>query len=283
MTGEPILVAGVRARNEASILAETVPLLLRHCDAVVVLDNGSTDDTATVARDVGARVLAYRPPFYHEALERTVLNHLCQHVASELADGDLSRCYELYADSDEVWDGDLRAELETIHAADDGGALAWNFRMYDLRLCLAAPKEHLLASPLYPHRRWCEPFFRRTPKLFRLDGPLTVEPFREHHTPLPAGGFPQGSVRRTDVPIRHFGLCRSIADFEGKRERYTTQHAGQAYDVEWQQAKAVLAPEHLRVWEPGGPPPADATECHLGSNVAKRDLEHRERIISSVW
>jgi len=47
-------------------------------------------------------------------LERTILNYLCQFVASGVADGDLSRCYGLYADADEVWDGDLRAELEAI-------------------------------------------------------------------------------------------------------------------------------------------------------------------------
>jgi len=281
MPGEAIVVAGVRAKNEASILGETLPLLLRHCDAVVVLDNGSTDDTAAVAAQCGCHVLCYRPPFYHEALERTILNHLCQFVAAGLAEGDLSRCYELSADADEVWDGDLRAEVEAVHAGHDSGAFAWRFPLYDLRLCSAAPEEHLVVSPLYPHRCWAEPFFRRIPRLWRLDGPLVVFPFREHHTTLP--NFPAGSVRQATTPVRHYGLCRSVADFEAKRERYSTgQHAGQAYSREWELAHAVIDREHLVRWEPGAPPPA-GVECHLGSNVAKRDPDNRDRIISAVW
>lgn len=48
------------AKNEAEGLAKTLPLLSEHWPGaeVVVVDDGSTDDTASVARGLGARVLS---------------------------------------------------------------------------------------------------------------------------------------------------------------------------------------------------------------------------------
>jgi glycosyltransferase involved in cell wall biosynthesis len=264
-------VAAVRAQNEADILHETLPLLLAHCDDVVLLDNGSDDDTAGIARAAGARVLEYSPPFYHEALERTMLYHLAKFVGADLI---------LSADSDEAWEGDLRAEAERLHSGDRRST-AWTFPLYDLRLCDAAPEEHAVTSPLHPNRRWTEPFFRRIPRLFRAGVCLVVQPFHEHHTTIPK--IPRSMLGQAATPIRHYGLCRSIADFEGKRRRYTAQHRGQAYDDVWRKARAVIPAEHLREWPPGAPPPADAVEVHLGSNVAKYALGDRSKIVSPVW
>lgn len=276
------LVAAMRAKNESAIIAETIPRLLKQCDAVVVLDNGSTDDTGPHARDLGARVLRYVPHAYHEGLERTILYCLARFAASELAGGD-DDLYVLSADADEVWDGDLRAECERATAKSPPHVGAWTFPLYDLRLCDAAPEEHQLSFPLVPNRVWAEPFFRRIPRLFLADESrcLVVWPFREHHTTIPR--VEAGCVMHLATPVRHYGLCRSVADFEDKRRRYTTQHRGEAYDAEWRQAKAVIPSNLLRRWEPGTVPPSDAVECHVGSNVAKRDPKDRSRILSEVW
>lgn len=52
----------VPARDEAANLATTVPALLgQGADAVVVLDDASTDATAQIANDAGARVVPGRP------------------------------------------------------------------------------------------------------------------------------------------------------------------------------------------------------------------------------
>jgi len=265
------LVAAVRAKDEADILEETLPRLVEQCDEVVLLNNGSTDDTGDVARALGARVLDFVPHDYHEALERTISYNLARFVGADMI---------LSADADEIWEDGLREEAERLHD-EERTRTAWTFPLYDLRFCDGAPDEHQLASGLYVNRQWVEPFYRRIPRLFRAGICLTVWPFQEHHTTIPR--VPPSMLGASTVPIRHYGLCRSIGEFERKRARYTGQHAGRAYDEVWQKARAVIPEEHLRRWPPGEAPPADAVEVHLGSNVAKYALDDRSKIISEVW
>ncbi len=57
------------ARNEASRVAETVRRTAPHVDEVLVVDDGSADDTAAVARAAGARVVSQPPSGYIAALK----------------------------------------------------------------------------------------------------------------------------------------------------------------------------------------------------------------------
>jgi len=47
----------IPCKNEAKIIASTIKNVPKYIDEVVVVDNGSTDTTAKVARDAGARVI----------------------------------------------------------------------------------------------------------------------------------------------------------------------------------------------------------------------------------
>ena len=49
--------AVIPARNEAGAIATVVKGVRPHVDEVIVVDDGSTDDTATFARDAGARIV----------------------------------------------------------------------------------------------------------------------------------------------------------------------------------------------------------------------------------
>ncbi len=57
----PDAVAVVPAHNESATVAEVVRAAARHLDAVLVIDDGSTDDTARVATDAGAAVHSLSP------------------------------------------------------------------------------------------------------------------------------------------------------------------------------------------------------------------------------
>jgi glycosyltransferase involved in cell wall biosynthesis len=53
------VVAGVPAFNEEGTIAKVVTRARRHSDAVVVVDDGSTDDTALIAKALGAEVVSH--------------------------------------------------------------------------------------------------------------------------------------------------------------------------------------------------------------------------------
>lgn len=72
------------------------------CDDVIVVDSGSTDDTVTIARAAGARVLQRR--FDSFAGQR---NHA-------MTSADIRNQWTLHLDADEVVTAELRAELQAL-------------------------------------------------------------------------------------------------------------------------------------------------------------------------
>lgn len=74
MTSGPIVVAVIPARNEEGAIGRVVAALPRDLvRRVVVVDNGSTDGTAAVARAAGAEVVALAQPGYGRACAAGVL------------------------------------------------------------------------------------------------------------------------------------------------------------------------------------------------------------------
>lgn len=51
------MIVGIPAYNEESCIARTILRTRKHANKIVVVDNGSTDDTAAIAESLGAFVL----------------------------------------------------------------------------------------------------------------------------------------------------------------------------------------------------------------------------------
>ncbi len=95
----PTLTAALVVQNEATHLSQLLPRL-RWADEVLVVDGGSSDATATVARELGARVVAR--PFDHFAAQRN--------FGHRLAQGD----WLLWIDADERPQRGLEDELRRV-------------------------------------------------------------------------------------------------------------------------------------------------------------------------
>jgi glycosyltransferase involved in cell wall biosynthesis len=57
---EPLLSAAMIVRDEASRLPECLQSIREVVDEIVIVDTGSTDETVSIARSFGARVLVHR-------------------------------------------------------------------------------------------------------------------------------------------------------------------------------------------------------------------------------
>ncbi|MFW9854982.1 MAG: glycosyltransferase family 2 protein [Candidatus Thorarchaeota archaeon] len=63
----PDMIVLIPAKNEETALAFLLPRLLKRVKQVLVVDNGSEDQTAKVARDVGVQVITEKRPGYGSA------------------------------------------------------------------------------------------------------------------------------------------------------------------------------------------------------------------------
>ena len=95
-------------RNEAAVLAKSLDSLVGAVDELVVVDTGSEDDTAQIARSRGARVVSHE---WREDFSE----------ARNFALGELTADWVVFLDADEYFTpetrGRLRAEIEAADAA----------------------------------------------------------------------------------------------------------------------------------------------------------------------
>lgn len=123
----PGMTAVVRVRNEARALPWTLPPLLRAVDRVVVVDNGSSDGTARVARELGAhQVVSY--PF---AVARCGSEHLATpersvHSLAYFYNWSFAHVRTTYALK---WDGDMVLSELAVRALRD---LAWQLESTEM-------------------------------------------------------------------------------------------------------------------------------------------------------
>ncbi len=89
----------IPAKNEEKMIAGAIKSLL-WCDEIIVVDNGSTDDTITIAKKMGAKVI--------ECESKEIDFSKPRNMGAKEASGD----WLLYVDADERATEELRVEIE---------------------------------------------------------------------------------------------------------------------------------------------------------------------------
>lgn len=209
-TANPLPLSGVViAFNEADRIRRCVASLVPLCSEVLVLDSGSTDATAAIASEAGARVV--QQPWLGFAAQKN--------TAIAMA----TQPWVLLLDADEWLDerapGAIRLLFETgkIDTAD-----VWRLHL----------RTHFLGTVLAHGGRGSEPVDR----LFRAD-----MRYRDAlvHEALALSGKRIGTVR---ARIEH-DTARSEAHYASKLDRYAALWAQQRH-AEGRRASALSAPLH---------------------------------------
>ena len=66
---KPIIIAGMPMYNEEETIGTVVTMTLKHVDAVICIDDGSSDSSARIAEACGAIVVRHRINSYGGAFE----------------------------------------------------------------------------------------------------------------------------------------------------------------------------------------------------------------------
>ena len=134
---EPVLYGMMNVRNEGEWIKEAIHALLQICDLVFVLDDDSTDDTLTVCKSFGPRVLTWskkdpsndmdravrdRYPYSDFAADKNFLYDRILHLLPSALINQVSPYWVVAMDGDEVLESplDLREEVQlrtTEHGA----------------------------------------------------------------------------------------------------------------------------------------------------------------------
>ena len=201
-------------KDEADVLALSLPDALRWSDKVIVIDNGSTDGTWELVQRLAANdprvvpFMRYEGPFHIGLRARAF-----RAFRHEMRCGDWW-CVRL--DADEFFPGDVRAFLARVpwyrstvkkqsidyvvtHEDLDEGLLSGDF---------ATDRERLHYA--LPHMRAERRFMRHSPLLVWLDR------WRYPH--------PWGSVAREQIPVDHYQY-RSVAQMQ---RRYANRQQAKA-------------------------------------------------------
>ena len=153
--GEPMslkIVAIAMAYNEGDIVAETVRQTLGWADDFVILDHGSTDDTAELAYQAGALVMHSERSEFHEGLRQPTLESAQGLGADWVVRVDIDEQYWLIDDGQAVHP---RAAIEHAHEAGASCVRALQAEFWitldDVRRGLILEKETI---PVLKRRRW---------------------------------------------------------------------------------------------------------------------------------
>jgi glycosyltransferase involved in cell wall biosynthesis len=196
---EVTICAVVLTLNEEKLLGRCLDSL-GWADDLVVIDSGSTDQTAQVARECGARVLTHKqlPPFLIAEQRNWALDH-------SQTDCD----WVIFFDADETVGDELTAELHRIlaspqtHDAYDLTPRYWYLGAW-MRRCMNYPNWH--------------------PRLVRRNAGVRF-----------AGGvwehFEVGhAVGRVETPYEHFGNSKGLSEWVERHDRYSDWEAKSVFE-----------------------------------------------------
>ncbi len=190
---EPVPISAVvLSHNEAANLPRCLRAL-RGCAEIVVVDDGSTDDSPRIAADCGARVVAH--PFTSFADQRNWA----------MAEAGLHNAWALHLDADEVITPALLEEIRARLASMAPGAAGFFARKVMLG------EKWLKHSADYP-------VF--VPRLLHRDGPRFA--MRGHGDVL--ASEPAESVFFAE-PMLHYNFSKGWADWRARHRRYAAAEA----------------------------------------------------------
>ena len=181
-------------RDEAEHLAACLASVEALCDAMIVVDTGSVDATADIARSFGATVLDHEWNDDFAAARNAALPY----VESD---------FLLVLDADERLAGEAHAIIREALARDD----------FDLGLLPLSHARHLAAPPdavLAGAERLGDPV--RVPRLIRMHPALRWE--GRVHENVDAWAKSR-VVRDVDAPIVHYGACEEAREARDKNAR----------------------------------------------------------------
>lgn len=125
-----MILVGIPALNESKNIRKVVLGSLMYADSVLVVDDGSTDDTAEIARDAGAAVISHPVNWGMGAAENTILRFASGWMADDdiliTLDGDGQH----FPDDIPKMAGKLREGYDVVNGSrlyrkDEPGPTAW--------------------------------------------------------------------------------------------------------------------------------------------------------------
>jgi glycosyltransferase involved in cell wall biosynthesis len=179
------LTAGIRVKNGEPWAEECLASLSRFVDAIVILDDGSTDNTVQICRSFGKvqHLLRWPKSFFHEGIDRNVVLAMAKDTEPD---------WIVIVDIDEVFEDRIVDVIDGMMSQDQ--YVAWGFRM----LHFWRGKSHFRMDGTWGN----ETRHHIHPRLFRNQPAI-------HFPPQPIHGAHilglEGRAALADVFIRHYG------------------------------------------------------------------------------
>ena len=235
------------ARNAAAELPGYLSSAERWCDAVVALDDGSTDETAGILAEAPLveRVLTNAPREGWEGWDDADNRRRLLEAAEELDPGWIA-----FVDADERLDPEDAEALREFLATEALPGCAYGLRH---------------------HRMWgdafCDPRFDYVYRLFAYRPGLELPADRLHFHPVPVS-IPAGARVRTTIRLKHFAAA-SEELLSARLEKYRAADPEGRYATNFGRLAEVPDAELLVPWErrPRGMPALEAVTARSSEEM----------------
>lgn len=244
----PLLVALLPVRNGALDLAGWFESVARFCDAVVALDDGSTDATAELLEAHPLVRVVLRNPRRESYVGWDDAENRQRLVD---AAGELDPRWLIFLDGDERIDADDAAALRGFLAGGPREECAYGFEVFRM----AGDGEHFDPEGLWVYR------------LFAYRTRLRLPTKRLHFVPIPLD-IPRRRVLRTSIRIQHLGSLD-----QGRRVARRAKYAEADPEDEFQEGYEHILDEPGRVerWHRRAPFSPVLLPIHRGASRGEGD------------